>query len=262
MAYIQKYLRPKILDAFAGNLWFYDGLSANQTLADIESTDFFNSSNRQLGTGDVLYCSSTTTSGIFSITETITYDTFSNLFYNIELNDISSSNSINGITDPLEIVADILSIKDATPTQKGVSQLISTTTTSPTTTDSASTLFVRSLTDDLNNGYLNTPIIHVTADVDALMGEYIFEVDTTANDIIIKLPLLSSKPSDITTFIMEFRFLIKGGSNTLTLLADSSDEMINSTAPSVNSYTTNSVGDIILMKYCANNGSPIWIREV
>ena len=114
----------------------------------------------------------------------------------------------------------------------------------------------------LQDGYFSTPIIHVTADVDALMGQYIFEVDTTLNDIIIKLPSLSTKPSDITSFTMEFRFLVQGGANTLTLLADSSDEMINPTAPSINSYTTSSLGDIILMKYCANNGSPIWIREV
>lgn len=52
MPYLKQYLRPKNVDQFNGNYWFYDGASAKQRMVEIAEDGFFNGST--LRDGDLI----------------------------------------------------------------------------------------------------------------------------------------------------------------------------------------------------------------
>jgi microcystin-dependent protein len=61
-------LRPKFIDQFAGNYWFYDALSAGQTVNQVTAGNFFDDvDDPTFRNGDILAVNATDGNGIFNI---------------------------------------------------------------------------------------------------------------------------------------------------------------------------------------------------
>lgn len=61
-------LRPKFIDQFAGNYWFYDALSANQTINQVAGAGFFDDvDDPTFRNGDILAINALDGTGIFNI---------------------------------------------------------------------------------------------------------------------------------------------------------------------------------------------------
>lgn len=106
MSAIDNLLRPKVAEQGAGNIWFYDAKSGNQSMSDCQVAGFFNGiEDPNFRVGDIIIIDATDGNGIFSIDAQNNITNAGGTSFNTEL--------------PLRLEENILSIDNSSTTSKG-----------------------------------------------------------------------------------------------------------------------------------------------